>query len=125
MILKDANLRGTDLGWADLSAADLNRTNLIRTNLSAANLTEANFSGANLSEANLSEANLSEALLLGSDLNKANFGDNVKELMPSQIRTAKNWENAYFSKGVLENLGLPPDHNEKLRKEIEDNKAKE
>jgi uncharacterized protein YjbI with pentapeptide repeats len=126
VIFKDANLRGTDLSWANLSGADLDKTNLIRTNLSAANLTEANFSGANLSEANLSEANLSEAnlsealllgaLLVGTDLNKANFEDNVKELMPSQIRTAKNWEAAYFSKGTLDSLGLPLDHNEKLRK---------
>ena len=133
VILKDANLRGTDLSWADLRGADLNRTNLIRTNLSAANLTEANFSGANLSEANLSEANLCEAnlsealllgaLLLGADLNKAKFEDNVKDLMPSQIRTAKNWETAYYSKGVLEGLGLPLDHNEKLRKVSEERES--
>jgi uncharacterized protein YjbI with pentapeptide repeats len=124
--LKNANLRGTDLSSADLRGADLNRTNLVRTNFSAANLTEANFSAANLSEANLSDANLSDAnlsetvllgaLFLEADLNRANLESNVKELMPSQIRTAKNWETAYFSKGILEGLGLPPDHNEKLRK---------
>jgi uncharacterized protein YjbI with pentapeptide repeats len=132
--LEDANLRGTDLSLANLSGADLHKTNLVRTNLSAANLTEANVSGANLSEANLSEANFSEAnlsetqllgaLFQGSNLSKANLEDNVKDLSPSQIRSAKNWEAAYFSKGTLEGLGLPPDHNEKLRKEVEEKKAK-
>jgi len=102
----------------------------VRTNLTAANLTEANFSGANLSEANLSEANLSKAnlsdallmgaLLLGADLNKANLEDNVHALMPSQIKTARSWETAYYSKDILEGLGLPPDHNEKLRKVLEE-----
>jgi uncharacterized protein YjbI with pentapeptide repeats len=124
VIFTEANLRGTDLSEADLRGADLNRTNLRRTNFSAANLSEANLCGANLSEANLSEANLSEAnfrealilgaLLLGADLRRANLEDNVKDLMPSQIRTAKNWESAYFSKDILQSLGLPPDHNENL-----------
>jgi uncharacterized protein YjbI with pentapeptide repeats len=135
VIFKDANLRGTDLSYSDLSGADLNKANLVRTHLSAANLAEANFSGANLSEANFSEANLSEAnfsdalllgaLFLGADLNKANLEDNVKDLLPSQIRTAKHWETAYYSKGILEGLGLPLDHNEKLRREVEEKKAKE
>jgi hypothetical protein len=133
VILKDANLRGTDLSSADLSGADLNRTNLVRTNFSAANLTDANFNGANLSEANLSEANLNQAnftealllgaLLIGADLCRASLEDNVKSLMPSQIRTAKNWETAYYSKGTLEDLGLPLDHNEELRKGTEEKQS--
>jgi uncharacterized protein YjbI with pentapeptide repeats len=133
VIFKDANLRGTDLTRADLSGADLKGTNLVRTNFSAANLSEADFSGANLSEANLSEANLSEsnfgealllgALLLGADLNKAQLESDVKGLTPSQVRIAKNWENAYYSKSILEGLGLPIDHNEKLRKASEATQA--
>ena len=118
-----------------MSGSDFNNANLIRTHFNAANLSEANFSGADLSEANLSEANLSKAnfgdalllgaLLLGADLNKANLADNVKELSISQIRTAKNWETAYYCKGILEGLDLPVDHNESLRKEIEEKKTKE
>jgi hypothetical protein len=130
VIFRDANLRGTDLSNADLSGADFHSTNLVLTHLSAANLAKANFSGANLRDANLTEANLSEAnfgdallvgaLFLGADLNKAKFEDNVKEISPSQIRAARHWENAYYDKGILKSLGLPPDHNEILRKEIEE-----
>jgi uncharacterized protein YjbI with pentapeptide repeats len=114
---------------ADLSGADFNKANLVLTHLGAANLTEANFNGANLCDANLSEANLSEAnfsdavlvgaLFQGADLNKAKLEENVKDLSPFQIKTAKNWEHAYYSPGILERLGLPLDHNEALRKETE------
>ena len=120
VIFRDVNLRETDLSYADLSKSDLNKANLIRTHLSAANLTEANFS-----EANLDGANFGDALLLEADLNKANLEDNVKKLSLSQIRTAKNWETAYYCKGILEDLGLPLGHNETLRKGIEEKKAKE
>ena len=30
-------------------------------------------------------------------------------------KQAKHWENAFYGVSVLESLGLPPDHNEKLR----------
>ncbi len=128
VIFRDANLRGTDLSNSDLSGADLNRANLVRAHFSAANLAEANFSGANLTEANLTEAILSEAhfgealllgaLFLGADLNRAHLEDDVRELTPSQIKAAKHWESAYYSKHILEDLGLDPDHNEKLRREM-------
>ena len=125
VISRDTNLRETDLNYADLSKSDLNKANLIRTHLSAANLTEANFSEANLDGANFSDALLLGALLFGADLNKANLEDNVKKLSQSQIRTAKNWETAYYCKGILEDFGLPLGHNETLRKGIEEKKAKE
>jgi uncharacterized protein YjbI with pentapeptide repeats len=133
VILKDANLRGTDLSNADLSRADLHKANLVLTHLGAANLAEADFSGANLCDANLSEANLCAAnfsnavlvgaLFQGADLNKANLGENVKDLSPFQIKTAKNWQYAYYTSGILESLGLPLDHNETLRREIEKQNA--
>ena len=135
VLLKDANLRGTDLSNADLHGSDLNKANLIRVHFSAANLAEADFSEADLSEANLSEANLCEAnfshslilgaLLLGADLTGANLKDDVKSLCLSQIKRAKNWENAYFGREILEKLGLPVDHNEALRKGIVEKPAKE
>ncbi|HTY64611.1 MAG TPA: pentapeptide repeat-containing protein [Acidobacteriota bacterium] len=125
-ILRDANLRGTDLSFADLSGADLHKANLVLAHFGEANLTEANFSGANLCDADLSEANLCEAnfsdavlvgaLFQGADLNKAKLEENIKDLSPFQIKTARNWENAYLSKAILEGLGLPPDHNDQLRR---------
>jgi uncharacterized protein YjbI with pentapeptide repeats len=134
-ILKNANLRGTDLSFADLSGADFHKANLVLTHLGAANLTEADFSGANLCDANLSEANLcaanfSDAVLVGAlfqgaDLNKTRLEENIKDLSPSQVKTAKNWECAFYSEAILDRLGLPPDHNQTLRKEMEEKKAKE
>ncbi len=134
-ILRDANLRGSDLSKADLSGADLHKANLVLSHLDSANLTDADFSGANLSDASLSEANLSDAnfseavlvgaLLLGADLNEAKLENNVKDLSPSQLKTARNWDHAYLNPGILETLGLPPDHNEQLRKAIEEKRMKE
>ncbi|MBN2083587.1 MAG: pentapeptide repeat-containing protein [Anaerolineales bacterium] len=125
-LFRDANLRGTDFSYADLHGSDLNKANLIRTHFNAANLAEADFSEADLSEANLSEANLSEAnfshsfilgaLFLGADLYRANLENDVKSLTMSQVKKAKNWETAFFGRGILEVLGLPVDHNEALRK---------
>ena len=130
VIFDDANLRGTDLSNADLRGAEFHRANLVLTHLGEADLTEADFRGANLCDANLSEANLSKAnfsdavlvgaLFQGADLNKAKLEENVKDLSPFQIKTARNWENAFLSKSILEGLGLPQDHNELLRKEIEE-----
>ena len=64
-------------------------------------------------------------LLLGADLNKAHLENNVKELSLSQIKTAKNWETAYYCRDILKGIGLPLDHNEILREEIEKKKARE
>ena len=134
VLLKDANLRGTDLSNADLHGSDLNKANLIRVHFSAANLAEADFSEADLSEANLSGANLNEAnfshslilgaLFLGADLNRANLENDVKSLSLSQIKKAKNWETAYFGRRILEELGLPMNHNEALRKETVETQTK-
>jgi uncharacterized protein YjbI with pentapeptide repeats len=134
-ILEDANLRGTDLSYANLSGAHLHKANLVLTHLGSANLAEADFSGANLCDANLSEANLCEAnfsnavlvgaLFQGADLNKAKLEENIKDLSPFQIKTAKNWQSAFYSTIILERLGLPLDHNEALRKGTEEQKAKE
>ena len=91
----------------DLSGSDLRR----------ADLSEANLSEANLSKADFSRSFLLGALLLGADLNRANLEDGVKSLSLSQIKKAKNWQTAYLARGILEELGLPVDHNEILRKE--------
>ena len=134
-ILTDANLRGADLSDADLSRADLHKANLVLTHFDAAILAGADFSGANLCDASLSGANLCEvnfndavlvgALFQGADLSKARLEENIKDLSPFQIKTARNWECAYYDIGLLERLGLPPDHNEALRKENGGKEVKE
>lgn len=135
--LNDANLYGANLGGANLSETTLGETNLSRANLKSANLykvrtfranfSDANLSGAklsaasllfaNLGGANLSKANLMGANLGGADLNGTNLsGANVygasligtKNLTASQAKTARNWECAFYSEDLREQLGLPP-----------------
>jgi uncharacterized protein YjbI with pentapeptide repeats len=89
-------------------------------NLTGADLTAADLSDANLSHANLNEANLNEAKLKGANLYLAILSNNVRGLDPSQIRSAENWDTAFHDKEILERLGLASDHNEKLRKDLEE-----
>ncbi len=73
--------------------------------------------------ANLSEANLFGADLRGADLSRAilqgaNLEGGVQYLTASQVKTAKNWEEAFYSDDFLKELGLPPDHNERVKKKL-------
>ena len=70
-----------------------------------------------LKKAKLSDAILREANLYESDLFRADF-ESVVTVLPSMIRLAGNWEKAFFGADMLERLNLPPDHNERLRKEF-------
>ncbi len=69
--LRDAYLRGANLGGANLHGADLRGANLHGANLSGANLRGAYLSGANLSGANLHGAYLRGANLSGANLSGA------------------------------------------------------
>jgi hypothetical protein len=53
--------------------------------------------------------------LSGADLHLAQ-PSYVRGLVPSQIKSAVNWEVAFYSQEILVSLGLPPDHNEELRR---------
>jgi len=77
---------------------------------------DVNLIGADLSFADISDSDLSNANLSGADLSDADF-QKAKKLKPSQIKAARKWEDAFYSEEMLEHLGLPPDHNEKLQKE--------
>ena len=101
--MRGANLQGSDLRYAMAHGAFLQR----------ADFRYANLRGANLLEANLLEANLFGADLRGADLR------GVRGVSPDQVKSAKNWELAFYSADLLQALGLAPDHNEKLREEIE------
>ena len=103
---------------------DLREASLSGANLFKADLTRANLSRANLSGANLSEADLFGAILHGADLTQANLKD-VSGLAFSQIKSSANWEKAYYASEILQSLGLPPDHNERLKKELEEKQRKE
>jgi Pentapeptide repeats (8 copies) len=131
-ILDKANLQGAALNNANLQGAVLMGANLQRAfvweaNLQDAVLMEANLQGASLRKANLRGAILWEADLQGADLYRANLqgailwnanlrGADLREanlqdaqdLTPDQIRSAKSWDDATFSDGLRETLGLPP-----------------
>ena len=115
--LQQADLQGVILKDANLSGADLNKANLMGAKLRGADLSRADISGTNLSGTNLSGADLCEANLSRADLNLAQLSY-VRGLVPSQIKSAVNWEAAFYSQEILVSLGLPPDHNEKLREQF-------
>lgn len=120
--LKDTNLNRANFTDANLNRANLNRTNLNRANLSRSNLSAAylnhiflngsDLTGVNLSSSDLRGADLRGANLSGTDLTDANLiGANLngaKNITPAQIKSAKNWQKAYYSPGFRKQLGLPP-----------------
>ncbi len=130
--LQEAVLRGANLQKAHLREANLQKAHLREANLEGANLFEAKLqgaklTGANLQEANLFGANLEGAVLGGANLQKARlFGANLqgavlggaKALNSTQVKTAVNWELAFYSKDFLKELGLSPDHNEPVKKKL-------
>ncbi len=77
--------------------------------------------GVILSRVNLSGANLRGAYLRVADFQQADLR-NVKGLMPAQVKAAKNWKEAFYEPSLLEGLDLPPNHNERLRKLLKEEK---
>ncbi len=125
--LSVANLFGASLNVADLRQADLRRSSLVAAHLNEADLREAvlymaNLHGADLSEADLFRADLLGAILTRADLSKANL-QGAKGLSPDQVKSARNWEYAFYAEDFLQQLGLPPDHNEKVLEEIKNDSA--
>ena len=119
-----------DLRVANLQKANLSRANLQEANLGIANLQEADLFDANLQKANLFDANLQEANLIGANLQGANLGTDltfgtIRDLTAPQVKQAKNWELAFYNKDFLKELGLPPDHNETLKKKLAELEKKE
>jgi len=102
-----ANLFGTSLMGADLSEADLSRSNLQRANLFRANLIRASLRKANLSGANLWQAYLQEA-----DLSR------TVGLTAGQVKRAFFWKLAFYDDDLIRELGLPTDHNERVKKKL-------
>ena len=123
--LHDAWLQGVDLTGADMSNANLKGANLrmaqlqgvslIGANLQGTNLRGASLKNAQLNEANFQGANLGGADLAKADLFSANFRE-VKEMEPYRIKTAENWNRAFYSNEFISIFKLSPTHNEDLEK---------
>ncbi|MDJ0729715.1 MAG: pentapeptide repeat-containing protein [Crocosphaera sp.] len=100
-----AYLRGADLRGADLREANLREANLIRADLSGADLIRADLIRADLIRADLIRADFSGADLSGADLRGADLRG-VKNILPEQIKQAKNWKFADFDEEMKAKLGL-------------------
>ncbi len=142
--LEYADLRNAYLGRALLRHAEMEHVDLRNALLISANLEDARLSGANLEKAslrtaslqkaNLFDANVQSADLRGSDLTGVSFSFTkvqyadfrsqsklipTRGLTPAMITSAMNWRLAFYDPNMLKQLGLPPDHNEKLQKQME------
>ncbi len=126
-VLREANLRkaalvGTNLRMADLEKAVLYRANLALAHLQGADLQEVDLQEANLLSADLRGANLMRANVRGAVLERADLtGANmwgVEGLTAPQVKAAENWKLAFYSDDLLKKLGLPSDHNEKVKKKL-------
>jgi uncharacterized protein YjbI with pentapeptide repeats len=127
--LEGADLRSSDLRQAKvyfegpyLNDADLSKANLSGANLTRAELKDADLTKANLTEAELSGADMTNTILAGADLTFTNFkssstGNKTVGLTPAALKTAKNWDKAYYDADLLQQLGLPLDNNQKLAEE--------
>jgi uncharacterized protein YjbI with pentapeptide repeats len=103
------NLRKAWMAEFELVGVDLSNAVLVDANLTDAVLYRANLGKANLSMANLTNADLTDADLQYADLSKA------KGLNIDQLSQAANSKLAYYSDDWLWRLGLPLDHNERLK----------
>ena len=103
--LAGGDIPTTDLLWAILSGANLSGANLILAILRGAFLDRANLSGADLRGADLNRANLQGADLSGADLQGARL-EEAKNLTEKQVRSAKNWHEAYLPDHLKNLKGL-------------------
>jgi uncharacterized protein YjbI with pentapeptide repeats len=135
--LSHANLTGAslirvDLTQADLSGAALAGSNLREARLYGADLTQANFYKADLGGAQMCVNGMfSKPLVFGlsetpdfaklavynsvpiTEIKYTNFSF-TNGLLPDEIADCSDWEMAYYDSTMLEQLGLPADHNEAL-----------
>ena len=82
-----------------------------------ANLQFADLEGADLQRANLQGADLNGASLKGADLRGTNLRG-ARGLNQSRLSPAKYWELAIYAGDLLDRLGLPPEHNQSVRKRL-------
>jgi uncharacterized protein YjbI with pentapeptide repeats len=130
--LNDACLKGAHLSNAHLESVALRNAHLEGADLEGAhleNLEEKTEKGYKIFGGSLQNAHLEGADLRGvhlhMDITGAHFeGANLQEadlqrmgllLEAEQLRQGRNWVLAFLPKEILEKLGLPPDHNQRLK----------
>ena len=100
-----ANLDKANLQQANLSNAELGCTKLSKAILAGANLMGAKLGCADLSYSALEEADFSDAYFVAADILYTSFY-NAKNLTPTQVQKAINWEKAYYDLNLLKQLGI-------------------
>jgi hypothetical protein len=113
-----ARLNGANLSLASMGHADLFRANLEGANLGSADLRDVNAIEANLVGANLQHSTVTGASFSGALIKHADFRHTVG-LTKEMVLQCRDWQLAFFDPDMLKQLGLPPDHNEKLQKQME------
>jgi uncharacterized protein YjbI with pentapeptide repeats len=113
-----ANFRHADLRYAYLKEASLRNANLQGASLQKANFLWANLQHANLREANLTGATLEQASIKYADFRSPVSGTSTMGLTPRMVTASEDWRLAFFDPDMLQQLGLPPDHNEKLEQQM-------
>jgi uncharacterized protein YjbI with pentapeptide repeats len=129
--LEHATFRLAELPGASLTSSDLTESDFERANLAGTDLRCTDISGAKFVEANLSNADLrgmmnrsghpgfyepvdfSVRSIDGANLHGANL-EFAFGLTAKQIKTARNWKEAFYSADMLHQLKLPASHNEHL-----------
>ena len=107
------DLSQVDLDNQMLEGSKLARAALRFTNFDRSVMTNVDFTGADLYGAQLQFADLEGADFKSADLQYANFIDS-EHLQKNQVRQSFNWPLAFYGKTMLEELGLPANHNDNL-----------
>jgi|GEM_PF-3541362 len=114
-----AQMQNSDLSGANLTGAVLSYHGGESANLSGARLVGAVLADAELEQVEFSDADISNADLRGARLRGINISGadcrDVKGLTKEILWSTRGWPLARFDSSMTELLGLPKDHNERLR----------
>ena len=109
--MRGVNLRNANLKRADLSFADLRDCVLKGAKTSSTRFYAADFSGVDLSDIDFGSLDDVRSI----DVAGANLGS-AQGLDATTLRKLDNWLLAYVNSDRTKSLGLPQDHNERIKK---------
>ena len=111
-------VKGASLNHSNLCYAWAPNAFMVKAQLEKSDLRRADLTSADLRQSNLIAADLTEAILVFADIKYADLR-RATGVTPREIFLSHNWQLAFFDPDMLQQLGLPADHNEKLQKQME------
>jgi len=117
-VLIRSRLNGANLNHAFMRHVTLYGATMEHANLEWADLPDANLVASNLAGADLQQSTLTRVSFGGTSIKHANFR-HAHDLTKEMVLQCRDWQLAFFDLDMLKQLGLPPDHNEKLQKQME------